>query len=45
MNKNIEEFSYEKFFKEIEKENDFFYEALENELKGDHSPFNEDFRD
>lgn len=46
MNKNIEEFSYEKFVKEFEKEKekDFFFEALENELKGDHSWFNEDFR-
>ena len=44
MNKK-EEFNYQEFLKEIEKEQDFFFEALENELKGDHSPFNEDFRD
>ena len=43
MNKK-EEFNYQEFLKEIEKEQDFFFEALENELKGDHSPFNEDFR-
>lgn len=48
MNKDFnvkeKEFNYEEFLKELEKENNFFYEALENELKGDHSPFNEDFR-
>ena len=50
MNKNFnvkeKEFNYEEFIKEFEKEKekDFFFEALENELKGDHSPFNEDFR-
>ena len=41
---NKEEFNYEEFLKAIEKENDF-YEALKDEMeKGDHSPFNEDFR-
>lgn len=45
MNKDFpEEFNYEKFLKEMEKENNFFYEALKEELEGDHSPFNEDFR-
>lgn len=45
MNKDLEEFSYEKFLQEMEREEDFFFKALESELKGDHSPFNEDFRD
>ena len=32
--------------KELEKEKDSFFEDLKNEIeKGDHSPFNEDFRD
>lgn len=45
MNK-IENFEKEDFFKdflkEIEKED--FFKDLESELKGDHSPFNEEFR-
>ena len=45
MNQNFEkEFNYKDFLKEIEKEEDFFFEALKEELKGDHSSFNEDFR-
>ena len=47
MNKKDKEFNYEEFIKEFEKEKekDFFLEALEDELEGDHSPFNEDFRE
>lgn len=50
MNKDFnvkeKEFNYEEFLKEIKKENDFFYESLKDEVeKGDHSWFNEDFRD
>lgn len=41
MNK-IEDFNYKDFLKEIEKED--FFKDLESELKGDHSPFNEEFR-